>query len=413
MAPLGEATVLHVDMDAFFAAVEVRRRPELTGLPVIVGGTGDRGVVAAASYEARRFGVHSAMPTVRARRLCPQGVFLAGEHAHYREVSERIMKLFGSFTPLVEAVSLDEAYLEVAGARRLFGPPGDIARRIRSDLQIAEGLACSVGVGPNKMLAKLASRAAKPRPGPGGVEPGPGVVVIEPRDALSFLHRLPVRSLSGVGPATLRRLSDMGVETVADLAATPVDALVTTFGRAHGRRLAELSRAYDPQPVVASRTPKSLSTEVTFPRDVSDRSALEQEFVRQADSLASRLRAARCTTRTVVVKLRFGDFRTVTRSRRLPEATAHAPHLARAAKELMALLDVAGGVRLLGLGATALLTDGSVQMRLEEAAGAPAAALDEALDDLRARFGPQVITPASTHPSAARRSPRDAPERVF
>lgn len=405
MAPLGPATVLHVDMDAFFAAVEVRRRPELAGLPVIVGGTGDRGVVAAASYEARRFGVHSAMPTARARLLCPGGVFLDGDHAHYREVSARIMGLFGSFTPLVEAVSLDEAFLEVAGARRLFGSPAEIARRIRADLWDAEGLACSVGVGPNKMLAKLASRAAKPRPGPGGVAEGTGVVVIEPHDALPFLHPLPVRSLSGVGPATLRRLGDMGVETVGDLAATPVDALVAKFGRAHGLRLAELSLARDAQPVVASRAPKSLSTEVTFPKDVSDRAALEREVVRQADSLASRLRAAGCTTRGVVVKLRFGDFRTVTRSRRLHEATSHAPHLARAAKELLATLDVAAGVRLLGLGASGLLTDGSVQMRLEEVSGSHEAALDEALDDLRSRFGPQVIAPASTYPPAPPRSP--------
>ncbi|MCE2524378.1 MAG: DNA polymerase IV [Acidimicrobiia bacterium] len=412
MAPLGDATVLHVDMDAFFAAAEVRRRPELAGLAVIVGGTGDRGVVAAASYEARRFGVHSAMPTVRARRLCPQGVFLAGDHAYYREVSGRIMELFRSFTPLVEALSLDEAFLDVAGARRLFGPPGDIARRIRADLQSSEGLACSVGVGSNKLLAKLASRAAKPRAGPAGIEPGPGTVVIEPHDALCFLHRLPVGALWGVGPATLRRLSDMGVETVGDLAATPTDTLVAAFGRAHGHRLAELSQARDPQPVVASRTPKSLSVEVTFPRDVTDRAALEQEIVRQADSLGSRLRSAGCTTRTVVLKLRFGDFRTVTRSRRLREATAHAPHLARTAKELLALLDVAAGVRLLGLGAGGLLGDGSIQMRLEEAASAPPSALDEALDDLRARFGPQVIAPASTRPSGAHRSPPGRSERV-
>ena len=404
MASPGAATVLHVDMDAFFAAAEVRRRPELAGLPVIVGGTGDRGVVAAASYEARRFGVHSAMPTARARLLCPEGVFLAGDHAYYRTLSERIMALFGSFTPLVEAVSLDEAFLDVASARRLFGSPAEIARMIRADLESTEGLTCSVGAGPNKMLAKLASRAAKPRPGPGGVEPGAGIVVVEPADALTFLHRLAVRSLPGVGPATLRRLRDMGVETVGDLAATPTDALVAAFGRAHGHRLAELSQARDPQPVVASRSPKSLSTEVTFPADVSDRSVLEREVVSQADSLASRLRAAGCTTRTVVVKLRFGDFRTVTRSRRLPEATAHAPHLARAAKEVLATVDVAAGIRLLGLGSGGLLTDGSVQLRLDEASSAPAA-LDEALDDLRSRFGPDVIAPAGGRRSAAGGSP--------
>lgn len=401
------ASVLHVDMDAFFAAAEVRRRPELAGLPVIVGGTGPRGVVAAAAYEARRFGVHSAMPTARARLLCPHGVFLAGDHAYYRELSARIMALFESFTPLVEAVSLDEAYLDVAGAGRLFGSPREIAERIRAELQSAEGLACSVGVAPNKLLAKLASERAKPTAGPTGVEPGPGVVVVTPAAAVSFLHPLAVRALPGVGPATLSGLRDMGVETVADLAAVPVESLVGAFGAAHGRRLAELAQARDPRPVVASRTPKSLSIEVTFPADVSDRQSLDVEIVRQADALATRLRDARCTTRTVVLKLRFGDFRTVTRSRRLAQATAHAPHLARCAKELLSSLDVAAGVRLLGIGASDLATDGSVQLSLEDLGRAPPEALDAALDDLRARFGPRVIAPASTHRLAGRHGVRE------
>ncbi len=398
------ASVLHVDMDAFFAAAEVRRQPELAGRPVIVGGIGSRGVVAAASYEARRFGVHSAMPTARARSLCPEGIFLAGDHAYYREVSARIMALFESFTPLVEAVSLDEAFLDVAGAGRLFGSPRDIAERIRTDLADAEDLTCSVGVAPNKLLAKLASERAKPSAGPGGVKPGPGVVVVPAEAAVSFLHPLPVRALPGVGPATLRGLQDMGIEIVADLSALPVESLVAAFGRAHGGRLFELARARDPRPVVASRTPKSLSTEVTFPTDISDRPDLEVELVRQADALASRLRHAGCATGTVVLKLRFGDFRTVTRSQQLAQATAHAPHLARAAKQLLASLDVAAGVRLLGLAASGLTTGGSVQLTLDEVDRAPPEALDEALDALRERFGPQVIAPASTHrPAGPRR----------
>ena len=404
MATPPTAHVLHVDMDAFFAAAEVRRRPDLAGLPVIVGGTGSRGVVAAASYEARRFGVHSAMPTARARLLCPQGVFLPGDHAYYREVSDRIMALFESFTPLVEAVSLDEAFLDVTGAGRLFGSPRDIGQRIRGDVYGAEGLTCSVGVAPNKLLAKLASERAKPTVGPAGVSPGPGVVVVPASAAVAFLHPLVVGALPGVGPATLRGLRDMGVETIADLAAVPPEELVSAFGRAHGYRLGELAQARDPRPVVASRTPKSLSTEVTFASDIADRQALEVEIVRQADALATRLRAAGCSTRNVVLKLRFGDFRTVTRSRRLGQATDHAPHLARAAKHLLASLDVDAGVRLLGLAASSPATDGSVQLSLDALDGAPPGALDAALDDLRARFGSEVIAPASTHRSPGRRS---------
>ena len=404
MPPLEAANVLHVDMDAFFAAAEVLRRPELAGRPVVVGGTGNRGVVAAASYEARRFGVHSAMPTGRARSLCPGGVFLPADHDYYRELSRRIMQLFESFTPLVEALSLDEAFLDVTGARRLFGAPVEIARRIRTELERAEGLICSVGVAPNKLLAKLASEQAKPQAGPGGVQPGRGVVSVEPQHAVEFLHRLPVGSLPGVGPATLRGLRELGTRTIGDLAAMPPETLVASFGRAHGRRLAELAGAHDPRPVVASRPPKSLSTEVTFPRDISDRTELENELARQADAVASRLREAGCTARTVVLKLRLGDFRTVTRSRTLPRGTAHARHIARAARSLLESLEVETGIRLLGLGAAGLSTDGGEQLTLDEAAGVPAAALDEALDDLRARFGSQVIAPAGAH-SPARQSP--------
>ena len=282
----------------------------------------------------------------------------------------------------------------MSGAVRLFGAPADIARQIRAEVGRAEGLACSVGVAPNKLLAKLASEQAKPQVTAGGVRPGRGVVTVEPSDAEAFLHRLPVRSLPGVGPATLRRLSDLGAGTVGELARLPTDTLVAAFGRAHGQRLAELAAAHDPRPVVAWRAPKSLSSEVTFPRDVSDPAALQVEVLRQSDALATRLREAGCVAGTIVLKVRFGDFRTVTRSRTLPRATAHAPHIARAARSLLESLQVDAGVRLLGLGAGALSVGGGEQLTLDEAAGAPASALDDAVDELRARFGSQVIAPA-------------------
>jgi len=383
-------------MDAFFVACELRRRPELRGLPVVVGGTGSRGVVAAASYEARRYGVHSAMPSVRARRLCPEAVFLPGDHAHYAEVSASVFEIFRSCTPLVEGLSLDEAFLDVTGARRLLGTGEEIGHLIRGRVRDELGLACSVGVAPSKFLAKLASEAAKPRARPSGIEPGRGVVVVAPGEELAFLHPMPVERLWGVGPATLARLQRLGVVTVGDLAALPEATVVSALGNAQGRHLHRLAHADDERPVEPDRQLKSVGHEETFPEDLHDRDELGRVLVRQADAVAARLRAAGSTGRTVQLKLRYGDFTTLTRAVTLPEPVATGPAIFRAARGLLDALDPSPGVRLLGVSVSGLAQGGGQQLTFDDlAADQGWETVSGAVDEVRRRFGSAAIGPAS------------------
>lgn len=398
MTAHGPSTILHVDMDAFFASVELVRRPELRGTPVIVGGDGQRGVVAAASYEARVYGIHSAMASERARRLCPDAVFLPGDHAHYAEVSRRVMAIFASFTPLVEPLSLDEAFLDVGGARRLHGTPVEIARQIRRQVYEQEQLTCSVGVAPNKFLAKLATEQAKPTPSPAGPVLGRGVHVIDAAEVQGFLDALPIRAIWGVGPATEARLDRLGVATVAELRRLPVETLVSALGKAHGRHLHDLARGIDARRVEPHSEAKSVSHEETFPVDLFDMRRLEVEAVRMADAVGKRLRTAQRRGRTVTVKLRFGDFRTITRNATLAAATDSGTTIGREAKRLLAEIDPTPGVRLLGVGVTGI-TKGAEGEQLsfdDVAASAPDwSDAEQAIDAIRDRFGEGVIGPAS------------------
>ncbi|MDQ3680759.1 MAG: DNA polymerase IV [Actinomycetota bacterium] len=390
-----EPTILHVDMNAFYASVEVIEDPSLAGRPLIVGGSGDRGVVASCSYEARAYGIHSAMPSAQARRLCPQAVFVHGDHGRYAEYSRRIHDVFASFTPMVEGVALDEAYLDVAGGRRLFGSGARIAGAVRRRVRDEVGLDSSVGVGASKLVAKLASKAAKPRPLLKGTDPGPGIVVVEAGSELAFLHPLSVSALPGVGPRTEARLARFGVSTVGDLAALPLETLTGSLGLAAGRQLHDLAWARDRRRVEPDRAAKSVGHEETYARDLVEAADLRREVVRLADGVAARLRASRLAGRTVNVKVRFHDHATITRSHTAFEPLDTGPELARVATSLLDRVDASSGVRLLGLSVSGLGRGTDRQLSLDAAAGGGWAEASRAVDEVRSRFGDAAVGPAT------------------
>ncbi|HUQ38684.1 MAG TPA: DNA polymerase IV [Acidimicrobiales bacterium] len=386
-----DPSILHVDMDAFFAAVEILDDPTLAGKPVIVGGAGDRGVVASCSYEARAYGIHSAMPSVQARRLCPHAVFVHGNYHRYTEVSAELHEVFSSFTPVIETISIDEAFLDVSGARKLFGTGPEVGRLIREAVRDRLRLSCSVGVATTKFVAKLASEAAKPKATRKGIEEGPGVYVVEPGTELDFLHPLPVEALWGVGPATARKLRSIGVMTVGDLAALPRDMLIGAIGSAHGAHLHDLSWARDPRRVEPVRDTKSIGHEQTYAHDMHDHDELGREAVRLADAVAGRLRAAGVAGRTVSIKVRFHDFSTITRARTLPAPCDEGPELARVARLLLDQVDPTAGVRLFGIHVSGLGEARQLSFESDQGWGPASAAVDE----IRRRFGDTAVGPAA------------------
>lgn len=394
--------ILHLDMDCFFAAVEVREDPSLQGKPVIVGGTENRGVVAAASYEARAYGVHSAMSIREAKQRCPHGVFLPPRHGFYQEVSAELMELCRERTPLVEPMSLDEAFLDVAGAHRLLGDSEQIARDLRAQVQQRLLLTCSVGVGRTKLVAKLASRAAKPRVGRPGKSSGegPGVFVVGVDEEQQFIDAHLVRAIPGIGPQTTASLERIGVQRISELATLPLAQLERRFGRSRGRGLYELARGIDDRKVEADREVRSISQESTFGTDVDDEVVLRSTLHAQTDEVMRRCRKSDVVGRTLTLKVRYGDFSTITRSR-----TERSPFLAasaalRVAEALFDALERREGVRLMGVGISNLepFVERGRQLELFSSDAGEESDVDErraevevATDEIRRRFGASSI----------------------
>jgi DNA polymerase-4 len=380
-------TVLHVDMDAFFASVELRTRPELRGKPLVVGGRGSRSVVLAATYEARAFGVHSAMPMGRARRLCSSLIVIDPDRSRYEEASRGVFAVFRSITPLVEPLSLDEAFLDVAGAGRRLGSPQQIAELIRARIADEQGLPCSVGVASTKFVAKLASSRAKPD----------GLLVVPAQSVVAFLHPLPIGALWGVGERTEEVLTRLGLRTIGDIAATAESTLVSAVGQAAGSHLYALAWGRDERSVTPNEPERSIGAEETFGQDVDDPAIIRRELLRLSERCAARLRGTDQVARTISIKVRFADFTTITRSRTLREPTDVARVVYDTARGLFEALNRDGAlIRLVGVRTEGLsdAVDAPHQLSLSGDDDEWRAA-ERAVDLAVARFGSGAIRPAA------------------
>jgi DNA polymerase-4 len=376
--------ILHIDMDAFYAAVEQLDRPELRGRCVIVGGSTNRGVVSAASYEARRFGVRSAMPIFEARRKCPEGCFVHPRMDRYREVSRAVMALLTTFTPLVEPVSIDEAYLDLAGCCRLHGPPLDIGRRIKQQIKAAVGLTCSVGIAPNRFLAKIASEMDKPD----------GLTLIAAEAVPDFVARLPIGRVPGVGEKTMQILTRMGIHHLGDVRQYPAHALINRLGK-YGRRLMALAAGIDTTPVTPHSPHKSVSTERTLDSDTRDRELLVRLLLKFSEEVAAQLRKLDVRARTLTLKIKHADFRQVTRSTTLPKATQSSDTVYREAVRLLDAYRFNAKVRLIGIGASNLTANRQpTQLNLFDRTARRSETwekVDQTVEKITAKFGSGTV----------------------
>ena len=379
---LVQATILHVDMDAFYASVAELDNPQYKGKALVVG-AGVRGVVLSANYEARKFGIRAAMPVGRAKRMAPHAIFIAPEHHRYAEISERVMAIFNSFTPLVEPISLDEAFLDVTGAQKLFGDGREIAAKIRAQVEQEEGITCSVGIAQSKFIAKLASQHCKPN----------GMLEIKSDRILEFLHPLPVRALWGVGPKTAESLDRLGLHTVADIANTPRSTLVRALGDATGESLYELAWGRDYRNVIPDEPEKSIGNEETFARDIDSPEEILAEFLRMAEKATARLRERGLFAKTVTMKIKFADFTTLSRAKTLPIGIDGTHETYEIVKKLYLALNNEGArIRLVGVSLSNLLDEAPVQLELgaRERGWRDA---DTAIDKAKARFGGGSVRP--------------------
>ena len=376
------STILHVDMDAFYASVAELDHPELRGKAVVVG-AGARGVVLSANYAARKFGIRAAMPVGRAQRMAPQAVFIAPEHHRYSEISERVMEIFSTFTPKVEPISLDEAFLDVTGARKLLGTGREIAEAIRAKVLAQEGITCSVGIAQSKFIAKLASQHCKPN----------GLLEISPDRVLEFLHPLPVGAMWGVGPKTGEALSRLGLQTIGDIAQTPRSTLIRALGEASGASLYELAWGRDFREVSNEDVEKGMSAAETFSRDLDNPEEILREYLRLTEKVSARLRDQELFAKTISIKVRFADFTTISRSKTLPTPIDSTQEIFEIVRTLYQALRIDGArLRLVGVSLTNL-AEGAHEQMLLGAREKGWREADSAIDKARERFGSGSVRP--------------------
>jgi DNA polymerase-4 len=374
--------ILHVDMDAFYASVAELDHPEYKGKALVVG-AGARGVVLSANYEARKFGIRAAMPVGRAKRMAPHAIFIAPEHHRYSEISERVMAIFHSYTPLVEPISLDEAFLDVTGSQKLFGTGREIAAKIREQVEKEEGITCSVGLAQSKFIAKLASQHCKPN----------GMLEIKADRILEFLHPLPVRAIWGVGPKTAESLERLGLHTVSDIAHTPRATLIRALGEATGASLYELAWGRDYRDVIPDEPEKSIGNEETFSEDLDNPEEILREFLRMTEKATARLRERSLFAKTISIKIKFADFSSLTRSKTVPIAIDNTHDTYEVVKALyLALRNEGARIRLVGVSLSQLQEGAPVQLELGARERGWREA-DTAIDRAQARFGRGSVRP--------------------
>jgi DNA polymerase-4 len=374
--------ILHVDMDAFYASVAELDHPEYKGKALVVG-AGARGVVLSANYEARKFGIRAAMPVGRAKRMAPHAIFIAPEHHRYSEISERVMAIFHSYTPLVEPISLDEAFLDVTGSQKLFGTGREIAAKIREQVEKEEGITCSVGLAQSKFIAKLASQHCKPN----------GMLEIKPDRILEFLHPLPVRAIWGVGPKTAESLERLGLHTVSDIAHTPRATLIRALGESTGASLYELAWGRDYRDVIPDEPEKSIGNEETFSEDLDNPEEILREFLRMTEKATARLRERSLFAKTISIKIKFADFSSLTRAKTVPIAIDNTHDTYEVVKALyLALRNEGARIRLVGVSLSQLQEGAPVQLELGARERGWREA-DTAIDRAQARFGRGSVRP--------------------